>query len=155
MIEPVGAKPHKIDAGGRLKLREEQRKALGSSVVMACGFDNCITIFTPEAWQRYVEDFAALGAQDPDAHDLRRMLISTAELCEIDAQGRTKIPDFLMRWAGLGGEGKLQAYLIKVDEGRWECWEAGRWQEFLTVRAQELKRVASSFWGAGRAPREP
>lgn len=148
MSDPVGAKPHKLDITARLKLREEERAALGEAVIVSCGFDNCISVFTPERWDQFVADFDQLAQQDPDAHDLRRLLLATAERCEIDAQGRVKIPEFLLRWASLGG-GKLQAYLIQVGEGRWECWEAGQYQEFLTRRAQELKQIASGYFRTG------
>ncbi|HEY3397687.1 MAG TPA: hypothetical protein VGM19_08515 [Armatimonadota bacterium] len=154
MSAPGGAKPHKLDATGRLKLREEERDALGDVAVLSCGFDNCVSIFTPDRWDKFVADFDKLASQDPDAHDLRRLLVANAEQCEIDAQGRLRVPEFLMRWAELGGESKLQAYLIKVGEGWWECWEATRYQEFLTLRAQQLKQVAGGYWRTGVEPVE-
>ncbi len=148
MHNPLGVTPHKLDPAGRLKLREEEKAVLGSRVIMACGFDNCINVFTLPAWGAYEAPFRAAPQGDPDMLDLRRLLLSTAEPCDVDAQGRVKIPEFLFKWAGLGDD-SLQAYLLQVDEGRWECWEAGHWQEYLDERAQALKQMARNIWGAG------
>lgn len=145
MAVPLGAKPHKLDAAGRLKLRDDERGLFDSAVVVSCGFDNCISLFDPAQWERFVGDFQELAEQDPQAHDLRRLLVATAERCEIDAQGRIKLPEFLLRWADLGG-GKLEAVLIQVGPGRWECWEEEHYRTFLTQRAQELKQIATSYW---------
>ena len=153
MAVPIGAKPHKLDTAGRLKLRDDERPFFGESVVVSAGFDNCISFFDPQRWEQFVADFDKLAAQDPEAHDLRRLLLSTAEQCEIDAQGRLRIPEFLLSWAELGG-GKLDAMLIRVGEGRWECWEENRYRDFLRQRAQELKQVATAYWSTGASLRE-
>ena len=150
MSEAFGAKLHKLDFAGRLKLREEERRELGGAVILACGFDHCINVFSPEAWDAFVAGFDQLSPHDPTAHDLRRFLISTAERCEVDGQGRVRVPDLLLRWAGLGG-GKLQAYLIRAGD-RWELWEDESYQAFLKV-ADGLKPLQAQYFG-GRAAGE-
>ena len=145
MIGPVGAISHKLDMAGRLKLRDEERKALGTQMVMSCGFDNCIAIYTPSAWERFVAGFQRLSRRNPNAQDLKRLLLAPAEVCEVDGQDRVRLPEFLLRWADLGG-GNLDAYMVQVEEGRWECWQAERWREFLTRRAGELKEMAGGVW---------
>lgn len=150
MNEAVGAKLHKLDFAGRLKLREEERRELGSAVILACGFDHCVNVFPPAAWESFAAGFEQLSPHDPTAHDLRRFLLSTAERCEVDGQGRVRIPDLLLRWAGLGG-GKLQAYLIRAGD-RWELWEEERYQSFLE-ESLALKPLQAQYFG-GRAPGE-
>ncbi len=140
MIEPQGATIHKIGSAGRIKFREQQRDNLPRNVVLACGFDNCINVFGPEAWNLYCQRFAQLDRLDPDVHDLKRLLVATAQVCKIDDQGRLKIPEALLRWAGLEGE-SAEAQLIRLDD-RYEIWEANRYNEFLTGRGQELKQIA-------------
>ena len=141
MVDPVGATIHKLDSSGRLKLREHQRASLPSVVVLACGFDNCVNLFVPQAWNLYEQQFARAGGDrlDPDLHDLKRLLLATAENCTCDDQGRIKIPESLLRWAGLAA-GK-EAQLICLDD-RYEIWEVGRYNEFLTQRGKELKQIA-------------
>ena len=142
MVVPHGATIHKLDSSGRLKLREHQRASLPSVVVLACGFDNCINLFVPQAWNLYEEHFARTGGDrlDPDLHDLKRLLLATAQECSIDDQGRVKLPEALLRWAGLDGEDR-EAQLICLDD-RYEIWEVGRYNEFLTERGRELKQIA-------------
>ena len=153
MIDPVGAKPHKLDMAGRIKLRDEERAGLGDKMIMSCGFDNCIAIYTPDAWQRFVGDFQRLAQQDPNAHDLKRLLVAPGETCEVDGQGRVRLPEFLMRWADLGG-GKLDAFIMPVGEGRWECWESSKWQEFVDLRSRQLKELAVTYFGKGSPAEE-
>lgn len=140
MFEPQGATIHKVDSTGRLKLREQQRENLPSHVVVACGFDNCINMFVAEAWQAYRGRFTQLDPLDPDVHDLKRLLIATAEVCKIDDQGRLKIPEALLRWAGLDQQ-PAEAQVIRLDD-RYELWEVNRYSEFLTQRGRELKDIA-------------
>ena len=141
MVEPVGATIHKLDSSGRLKLREHQRASLPSVVVLACGFDNCINLFVPQAWNLYEQQFARAGSDrlDPDLHDLKRLLLATAEECSVDDQGRIKLPESLLRWAGL--EAGKEAQLICLDD-RYEIWEVGCYNKFLTERGKELKQIA-------------
>jgi MraZ protein len=145
MTDPVGAKPHKLDMAGRIKLRDEERAGLGDSMVMSRGFDNCIILYSVAAWGRLVVDFKRLPPHDPNVQDLKRLLIAPAEKCEVDGQGRVRLPEALMQWAGLGG-GKVDALVQQVDEGRWECWESSRLHEFLLGRAPELKQFASGVF---------
>jgi MraZ protein len=145
MAEPLGATLHKLDSAGRIKLREEEHAALGEAFVMSCGFDNCISLSTEGRWADFVAHFDQLSQQDPDAHDLRRLLVATAERCQVDGQGRVKLPEFLSRWAGVG-EDKPQVYLVQAGPGWWECWEAERYHGFLATRAAELKDKARSYW---------
>ncbi len=140
MFDPQGATIHKLDSAGRIKLREHQCDNLPRNVVLACGFDNCINMFSAEAWNLYGQRFAQLDSLDPDVHDLKRLLIATAEVCKIDDQGRLKIPEALLRWAGLDQD-PAEAQVIRLED-RYEIWEVNCYNEFLTQRGQELKDVA-------------
>ena len=139
MFEPQGTTIHKLDSGGRIKLREQQQESLPRNVVLACGFDNCINIFGPDAWNLYCQRFAQLDSLDADVHDLKRLLIATAEICKIDDQGRLKVPEALLRWAGLDQD-PAEAQLIRLED-RYEIWEAGNYREFLSQRGRELKQI--------------
>ena len=140
MPEAQGATIHKLDSAGRIKLREQQRDNLPRNVVLACGFDNCINMFISEAWNLYCQRFAQLDSLDPDVHDLKRLLVATAEVCRIDDQGRLKVPEALLRWAGLD-QPPAEAQLIHLED-RYEIWEVNNYNEFLSERGRELKQIA-------------
>ena len=148
MTDLVGAAIHKLDAAGRLKLRDYQRDELPRRVILSCGFDNCISLFVPQTFDLYKQQFARAGADtlDPDLHDLKRLLLATAEQCAVDDQGRIKLPAALLRWAGLAA-GK-EAQVIRLDD-RYEIWEVGRYNEFLTERGKELKQIARQLLRGG------
>ena len=146
MAELPGATIHKLDSAGRLKLREHHTEGLTPAVVLACGFDNCINLFVPQAWNLYRQQFARVdtGSLDPDLHDLRRLLVATAVECNIDDQGRLRLPESLLRWAGLDGSDR-EAQVICLDD-RYEIWEVGRYNEFLTERGKQLKEIARQLF---------
>ena len=153
MSEPQGATIHKLDSAGRIKLRESQRDDLPRNVVLVCGFDNCINLFVAEAWNLYCQRFARLDSLDPDVHDLKRLLVATAEVCKIDDQGRLKIPEALLRWAGLD-QPPAEAQLIHLAD-RYEIWEVSNYNEFLSQRGRELKQIARQLLrGESSLPQE-
>jgi len=59
-------------------------------------------------------------------------------------QGRIKIPESLLRWAGLDGS-EREAQVICLDD-RYEIWEVGRYNEFLTERGKQLKEIARQLF---------
>ena len=147
MADPTGATLHKLDMAGRIKLREEERAELGDRMVMSCNFDKRIAIYTSAAFVRLQADLARLPRHDPDVRDLKRFLLSPAETCEVDSQGRVRIPEALLKWAGLGGS-VLDAYLAPVEAGEWECCEAARWHEFNNQREADLKEKSGVLFAA-------
>jgi division/cell wall cluster transcriptional repressor MraZ len=154
MTEPTGATLHKLDMAGRIKLREEERAQLGDRMVMSCNFDKRIALYTLTAFARLKADLGRLPRHDPDVRDLKRFLLSPAETCEVDSQGRVRIPEALLKWAGLGG-GVLDAYMMPVDDGEWECCEADRWHEFNSRRDPDLKVKSGVLFAAlGAAEQE-
>jgi division/cell wall cluster transcriptional repressor MraZ len=152
MSEPVGATVHKLDMAGRIKLTDDERAALGDSMVMSCGFDNNIVIYTSATWQRLVAGLERMPRLDPNVHDLKRLLLGPAVTCHVDGQGRVRLPEVLLKWAELGG-GKLDAYVTPVDAGRWEAWELSKWHEFNKQRSPELKAIYSALLAA-QGPQE-
>ena len=136
MSQTFGAKPHKLDSAGRMKLRDEERRVLGSQVVLACGQDGCINVFTLDSWQKFAAVFDKLPVNNAKARRLRRLLRDTGEDCEVDAQNRLRIPEGFLKWAGLGGV-KLQARLVYAGD-RWELWEEEAYWQSLKA-ATELE----------------
>jgi MraZ protein len=138
MSESILAAVLKLDVAGRIRLNEDQRKALGDSLVMSCGFDNYIAIYTPDEWQRLNDVLGRLPRYDPNVQDLKRLLLAPAVTCKVDGQGRVRLPEILLEWADLGG-GKLDAFVTPGDDGRWECWELKKWKAFNQDHAPALK----------------
>jgi MraZ protein len=144
MLPAFGAKPHKLDFAARLKLREEERRELGKALVIARGFDHRLRVYTLEGWAKLVAEYEKLPANDSTAQDLYDFLIASGEQCEVDAQGRVRVPDPLLAWAGLGG-GNLEAYLVKGRDC-WQIWDVKNYQEFCE-RADQLKPVLAQYFG--------
>jgi MraZ protein len=147
MTPTFGATAHKLDFAFRIKLREEERRELGNTLFMARGFDHRLLVYTPEAWERWLAECEKLPRHDPQADALYDLLAGSGEQCEVDAQGRVRIPEALLDWARL--KDKSVACLVRSRDC-WHIWEKENYEAFCE-RAEQLQRVMAEYFGGGRA----
>jgi MraZ protein len=129
---------HAIDAKGRTALPARFRDALaptgdGRLVLTPALFDPCVHLYPLRAWEELEGKVARLPQFDANVVRFRRLYVSAAIDCELDAQGRVLVPPQLRQhaglakevlWAGVGDKAELW------DKERWEA-EAGRTPEVL------------------------
>ncbi len=144
-MELQGASVNAVDASGRIALREQQIDALPKSVVLTQGFDNNILVLTEQQWAAFEGRLVNEDPMDPDADDLRRLFIGPKIGVKIDERGRLKIPEYLREWAGIQpGENRVMVLDIGT---RYEIWEEGRYRDYMSGRAEDLKRIARERFG--------
>ncbi len=119
----LGQYPHNIDAKGRLFFPAKLREELGDSFIVTKGLDNCLFVYSQEAWAELEEKIAALPMSK--SRNLQRFFFSGAANCEVDAQGRILLPNHLREYADL----KKEVYVLGVS-GRAEIWNAERWLQY-------------------------
>lgn len=117
-----GSYEHNIDAKGRLFIPVKLREALGRTLHVTVGQDFCLSVYSDEAWERYMETL-----KQKTFSDVKRLRVMFAYMadCEPDAQGRILIPAKLRHYAGL----EKEVVLVGVCD-RVEIWNAQRWAEF-------------------------
>lgn len=69
-----------------------------------------------------------------------RLYFSQAEGMEIDKQGRIRLPERLMEFAGL----QQEVVLLGVND-RVELWDRPRWDRFMSEHAASFDRIAHHF----------
>lgn len=144
-MELQGASVNAVDASGRIGLREHQAEALPRSVILTQGFDGNLLLLTGQQWTVFQGRLVSEDPMDPDADDLRRLFIAPATDVKIDDRGRMKIPEHLREWAGITpGESRVMVLDIGT---RYEIWEEGRYREYMSERAEDLKRIARARFG--------
>ncbi len=129
----------KLDDKGRLALPARLRKRLkdeGIGALVLTYYDGAIRGFTPQYFEERIE--SRIGDMDPlapGAQELHHAILAVAVDCNVDSQGRMRIPTHLRREAGLDREIVLHTVLHWV-----EIWDRERW---LARRVEVLKNRAT------------
>ena len=131
----TGQYAHNIDAKGRLFIPARLREELGQSFHVTIGMDHCLSIYSNESWDAFMEKLRELPYSKAKA---LRVLSANAVDCEPDAQGRILIPAKLREYAGLQKE-----VVVIGSFDRAEIWNAERWarEEAMAFESGSLEQA--------------
>ncbi len=131
----TGQYAHNIDAKGRLFIPARLREELGQSFHVTIGMDHCLSIYSNESWDAFMEKLRDLPYSKAKA---LRVLSANAVDCEPDAQGRILIPAKLREYAGLQKE-----VVVIGSFDRAEIWNAERWarEEAMALESGSLEQA--------------
>ena len=115
----TGQYAHNIDAKGRLFIPAKLREELGQTFHVTIGLDHCLSIYSDESWDAFMDKLRDLPYSKAKA---LRVLSANAVDCEPDAQGRILIPAKLRQYADLQKE-----VVVIGSFDRAEIWNAERW----------------------------
>ena len=122
----VGKSNNSIDDKSRLIVPAKFRDELGNKCVMAKSLDRCLTVYTMEEWQKFVDELDKLPRSNPEARVIKRHFHASAAECDIDKQGRVTLPQELKAYAG------IEKDLVTVGSNKViEIWSKEFWQEQL------------------------
>lgn len=119
----MGEYNHTIDTKGRLIIPSKFREQLGEVFVVTKGNDGCLSIYTNEAWETFLEKITKL----PNTKNTRiyvREFVSSAVTVEVDKQGRILVPSTLRSVAHLDKDVVLAGVIDKI-----EIWDKALWDE--------------------------
>lgn len=130
---------HAIDAKGRTSLPARYRDVLVASgdprLVVTRSLDRknpCLHVFPMKDWEALEARIAALPELDPHATMLRRVYVSAAVDCDLDAHGRILVPTSLREFAG------LHKNVLWAGGGRKaELWSKERWAEVMAMTDEQ------------------
>lgn len=122
----VGTYTHSLDAKGRIILPSKLREVIGDSFYITKGFDECLLIYSNEAYSAFAQKIMALPNSDPDARRVKQEFLGNAQSCDADKQGRFIVPQFLRTMADItkdtviiGNGDHVQVWDVeKLDEYR-------------------------------------
>ena len=97
----MGEYDHSIDKKGRIIIPVKYREELGASVIVCRGFDGCLNVYSEERWAVVCEKLSTLPTTRANARKFVRSILTKAQSCEFDAQGRILIPASLVKLADL------------------------------------------------------
>ncbi len=133
----IGEYQHTVDEKGRVALPAKFRKSLTEGVVVTKGLDPCLHFYPPEQWRRFAEKITQLPS---NKLGFVRLMLSQANHCDIDSQGRSLIPSLLLEKAGI----KHKAVIVGLHT-RGELWSEDGWREYLSKMEGQKDAIAEEL----------
>lgn len=129
-----------IDEKGRLFIPVEFRKEFGSTVVVSCGIEKCLTIYTLSAWEKYINKIDTLVSTKKANREYKRMILSRTYQKEIDTKGRIKIENIQVAHANLVKECSI------IGTGTYlEVWNKADWEKYFTEHLANMDELSEGI----------
>ena len=136
----IGEYGHSVDTKGRVSIPAKFREELGERFILTKGLDNCLFIYSMDEWSILENKLKQLPLTNRDARAFVRFFFSGATECELDSQGRIRIPTNLREHAML----EKDAVIIGVGT-RIEIWSNLEWQEYNSDENLSYDEIASKM----------
>ena len=116
---------HTIDTKGRVSVPAKFREQLGDTFILTKGLDNCLFIYPQNEWKIMEDKLKQLPLTNRDARAFVRFFFSGATECELDNQGRIRIPNNLREYALLDKEAVMIGVATRI-----EVWSQQEWDNY-------------------------
>lgn len=140
----IGEYKHNLDDKGRMAVPAKFRDKLKKGAVVTRGLDNCLFLYTKEAWEKIAVKLANLPFGQANARALSRLMLAGAMDVAIDGQGRINLPDYLCEYAGL----KKKAIVAGLFD-RLEIWDEEAWGKYKVNAEKESTTIAEALGELG------
>jgi MraZ protein len=126
-----------IDDKGRMAFPSKLKAKLGDEFIVTIGQD-CLSVFSPDAWVEYTEKFRTLTG---NAAKAAKIIVNRAIDAEPDKQGRITISKDLREFAGLSKEVTVVGVINHA-----EIWDSDRYERFKNnVPEEEITKLLEDF----------
>lgn len=140
----IGEYRHSLDPKGRLAVPVKFRAELEQGAVVTKGVDNCLTLYTMDAWKEQAEKISKLSTTQANTRAYSRHMLAGAMDVQLDKQGRIILPEYLRQYAGL----KKKAVVTGLFN-RMEIWDEATWEEYKAKTESESGDIAEALTDAG------
>ena len=121
----IGEYSHTIDTKGRLSMPARFRELLGEYFIATKGLDQSLFVYPLDEWKLLESKLKQLPLTNQNARAFVRFFFSGASECELDQQGRIRIP------ANLREHAELVKEVMVVGVGtRVEIWSQKNWASY-------------------------
>jgi MraZ protein len=122
----LGTYVHTLDSKNRVTIPARLRRGLESGVILTRGFDPCLMIYTPDAWEEQTRRLSELPTTLEDRRLFTRLIYGGACEAMPDQMGRILVPQDLREFAGLVGD----VVIVGANQAI-ELWSAERYRANL------------------------
>jgi len=121
------------------RLRDQFQDKSLASLYVAPGTEKSLALYSPHEFERLAERLSAGASNRPGYQNYLRLLYGRTEEVQLDSQGRVRLPDWLVEFAGL----KKDVVLLGVQDHA-EIWDQDHWQEFLSTHGPAYDEMAAT-----------
>jgi len=140
----IGEYQHSIDPKKRLALPSKFRGELGTRVVVTRGLDRSLSVYPMKVWEELAGKLGSLPIGETGTRSFTRLMLAGATDCELDAQGRVLIPEYLKTGAGLSKEVTVVGLYNRL-----EIWDAKEWQKYKHQAEKNTEKIANELGKLG------
>ena len=136
---------HSLDSKKRLTIPRDWRELVGVPerlFVLPGVNDKCLCVYPAREMTRRMQRLQNLSIADRKGRQLARTLAARSDLSGWDAQGRIRIKDELLDYAGLIN----QVVLVGTFDG-FELWNPDLWKVVSTLMDQDSLGEAAQYVG--------
>ncbi len=109
-----------------------------NSLYVAPGTDKSLVLYSPAGFDKLARKIAKQSSNRVEVRNYKRLFYSRAERVELDAQGRVRIPERLVEFAGLSRD----VVLVGVHDHA-EIWDAAAWETFLKTQGPVFDEIST------------
>jgi MraZ protein len=120
----LGEFQHTVDQKGRLAIPAKFREELADGAVVTRGLDKCLVIYPRSEWASLAERVSRLPQTQPNVRTLSRLLFSGAVDLSLDSQGRTILPQYLRKYAGIAANVAVIGLYQRIEVWGLDEWNA-------------------------------
>ena len=138
----MGEYNHTIDTKGRMIIPAKIREQLGDLCNVTKGLDNCLAIYTEEAWKKISTALQSQSSTKASVRALKRFVFGSAAELEYDKQGRVLIPVPLREYASLD----KQAVIVGAGD-HVEIWSREKFDFYDEQVAESMEELVEGLEG--------
>lgn len=132
----IGRYYHRLEAKGRLCLPKEFR-GQESSWILTRGLEGSLFLLPPSEFEEQLKIIAARTLTKKTQREFVRLLTNDAMAVEVDKLGRIKLPDYLIKQAG------LQKQVVIAGSYRYiEIWDQTKYHQHLDQIGDQAETLA-------------
>lgn len=135
----IGEYELKIDHKGRIAIPSKFRETFRGGLIIARGFDKCLTIYTLEEWQNLADRLASMSLTQVNSRRITRFAFSGAFDVELDRQGRVIMPAALRQYAEVGDEVVMVGAYSHLEIWSKKLWDAEK--RFMVEHAADISEA--------------
>ena len=138
----MGEFNHTIDTKGRLIIPAKIREQLGDTCIVTKGFDDCLSIYTLEKWEKISVALQSQPSTKAGIRALKRFVFGSAAELDFDRQGRVLVPSPLREHAHL----KKNAVILGAGD-HVEIWSREQYESYDEEVAPSMEELAERLEG--------
>ncbi len=147
-----GSASYSVDSKGRVAIPAKMRNVMSPDAkgifTLTRGFEQCIFLYPLDKWEAIEAEFDKLNKFESEARHFVRIVLRWAEEVGLDGQGRIRIPETLMKYAGITDKALIIGALDHI-----EIWNPEMFEAYINEEEKEYETLAEQVMGGGKDAR--